>query len=218
MRLVDCYSELLAYTVYLTGSEPSAATVSYEEARGRYEGLCGRAEATRVSGEISEKDWREGLFAVCALIDEMILCSAWPGRDKWQMAQLQHHFFNTTNAGAEFFDRLKALTPDEDAVREVYGWCLAMGFKGAYFRPEDARELESITGANLDLSGRRLLEEDIPHMFPDAYGAEGKRRRKGMGATVAFMVLAGIVPVLVFLILFGFYNNVLKGILAGYFH
>jgi type VI protein secretion system component VasF len=93
-----------------------------------------------------------------------------------------------------------------------------MGFKGAYFRPEDAGELESITRANLDLSGRRLLEEDIPHMFPDAYGAEGKRRRKGMGATVAFMVLAGIVPVLVFLILFVFYSNVLKGILAGYFH
>jgi type VI secretion system protein ImpK len=140
-----------------------------------------RRRATRVSGEISDKDWREGLFAVCALIDEMILCSAWPGRDKRQLNQLQHHFFNTTNAGTEFFDRLKALTPDEDGVREVYGWCLAMGFKGAYFRPEDAGTLEGITRANLDLAGRRLFEEGIPHLFPDAYGVEEKRRKKGMG-------------------------------------
>ena len=163
--------------------------------------------------EISDKDWREGLFAVCALIDEMILCSAWPGRDKWQLNQLQHHFFNTTNAGTEFFDRLKALTPDEDGVREVYGWCLAMGFKGAYFRPEDARELESITGANLDLSGRRLLEEDIPHMFPDAYGAGKKEQEKRVSPSWCSRACAR--PA--FLIIFGFYSNVLMGI-AGYFH
>ena len=104
MRLIDCYSELLAYTVYVAGSEPTAAELSYEEAKGRYDDLCGRAEAMRIRGEIPDKDWTEGLFAVCALIDEMILCSTWPGRDKWQVAQLQHRFFNTTNAGAGFFE------------------------------------------------------------------------------------------------------------------
>ncbi len=39
MKLIDCYSELLAYTVYLTGPEPSAAALSYDDARGRYEDL-----------------------------------------------------------------------------------------------------------------------------------------------------------------------------------
>jgi hypothetical protein len=43
MKLVDCYSELLAYTVYLTGPEPSAAAVSYEEARGAMKACAGAA-------------------------------------------------------------------------------------------------------------------------------------------------------------------------------
>jgi type VI secretion system protein ImpK len=217
MKLIDCYSELLAYTVYLTGAEPSAAALPYEEARGRYDDLCGRAETARVRAEISDKEWREGLFAVCALIDEMVLCSSWPGKDRWQTAQLQHRFFNTTNAGAEFFERLNALGPGQEAVREVYGWCLAMGFKGTYFRPDDGEELARITELNLGLARRNVGEEGIPRMFPEAYGVDRRERRKGLPSTLLFTVIAGMIPVIAFVVLFIFYNNVLKGVLAGYF-
>lgn len=217
MKLIDCYSELLAYTVYLTGPEPSAAALSYDDARGRYEDLLHRAEAVRVRSEVPDDTWREGLFAVSALIDEMILCSGWPGKDRWQVAQFQHRFFNTTNAGQEFFEHLNALPPGTQDVREVYGWCLAMGFKGSYFRPEDSEELEKIMRLDL-LLARKGGEEDTLHMFPDSYGAERKERRKGMTAAFAFTILVGIIPVLVFLALFIFYNNVLGGMLAAYFH
>ncbi len=215
MKLIDCYAELLAYTVYLAGPDPSAAALSYEEVRGRYDDLLQRAQALRSQGEFPDEQWQEGLFAVFALIDEMILCSGWPGRDTWQVAQFQHRFFNTTNAGEEFFDHLKALGSGSEEVREVYGWCLAMGFKGRYFRPEDAAGLEEIT--RLNLARGRDTTEDMLFMFPEAYGTQGKERRKGVSATLLFTILTGIIPILVFMGLFIFYNNILKGILAGYF-
>jgi type VI secretion system protein ImpK len=216
MRLIDCYSELLGYTAYLTGPDPAAAALSYQEVNERYEGLCRRAKDLRIRGEVSDTDWEKGLFAVCALIDEMVLCSGWPGRETWQTAQLQHRFFNTTNAGEEFFDHLAGLHPDQGQVREVYGWCLAMGFKGRYFRPEDSAELERVTRLSIDTAGGHGVEEML-HMFPEAYGFEGRARRKGRAATLAFTIIAGIIPVLVFIVLFIFYNNILNGILAGYF-
>jgi len=217
MKLIDCYAELLAYTAYLTGPDPSAAALSYEEVRGRYDDLLQRAQTLRAQGEFPDGQWQEGLFAVFALIDEMILCSGWPGRDAWQVAQLQHRFFNTTDAGEEFFYHLKALGSGSAQVREVYGWCLAMGFKGRYFRPQDSAELEEITRVNLNMARGAGGEEDMLFMFPEAYGTQGKERRKGASATLVFTILTGIIPILVFLGLFIFYNNTLKGILAGYF-
>lgn len=217
MRLIDCFSELLGYTVYITGGDPSAAVLSYEDANKRYEDLSARAEIMRAKADVADKDWREGLFAVSSLIDEMILCSSWSGREKWQVAQLQYRFFNTTNAGVEFFEHLASLAPGQDDVREVYDWCFAMGFRGMYFRPEDTGELEEIIKVNRSLAQREIPDEDTLKMFPDAYGAQRNVRRKRSSGTIILMAIMGVIPVLVFLGLFIFYRNVLKGILAGYF-
>ncbi len=135
----------------------------------------------------------------------------------WQTTQFQHRFFNTTNAGAEFFEHLSTLGPGRDDVREVYDWCLAMGFKGAYFRPEDSGDLEEITKQNQGLLKRTGVDHDVLHMFPDAYGADRKDRRKGMSGLVIFSVMAGIIPILLFIGLYIFYNNILNGMLAVYF-
>ena len=217
MRLIDCFSELLGYTVYITGGEPSTMELPYVEAAARYEGFFQRAEILRNRLQVPEKDWSEAFFAVSALIDEMILCSSWPGRDAWQTTQFQHRFFNTTNAGSEFFEHLSSLGPGKEDVRVVYDWCLAMGFKGAYFRPEDSGDLEEIAKQNQGLARRQGVDQDVLHMFPDAYGANRKDRRKGMSALFVFTLLAGLIPILLFLGLYIFYSNILNGILAVYF-
>ena len=217
MRLIDCFSELLAYTVHITGGGPSTSELSYEEALARYDDLLDRAQVARSRLRIPEKDWNEAHFAVSALMDEMILCSTWPGRNVWQTTQFQHRFFNTTNAGAEFFEHLSTLGPGRDDVREVYDWCLAMGFKGAYFRPEDSGDLEELIKQNQGLLKRPGVDHDVLHMFPDAYGADRKDRRKGMSGLVIFSVMAGIIPILLFIVLYIFYNNILNGMLAVYF-
>lgn len=217
MRLIDCYAELLAYAACLTGESPGNE-IPYDEARARFDELCGRAEALKSREKFPEEQWKRGLFAVCALIDETILCSDWPGRNSWLVAQLQHRFFNTANAGEEFFEHLGALSPDDTQVREVYAYCLAMGFKGKYFRPEDAPQLEEIAMANRGLLEREGTAEGIPHMFPDAYGAEKKGQRKGRLADSVFTIIIGIIPVIIFIWLFFFYNNMLQRLLASYFH
>jgi len=216
MKLIDCFSELLAYTVHITG-EGRSAGLAYDEVKARYEDLYGRAGILRMRLEVPDKDWNEAHFAVSAFIDEMILCSTWPGKDMWQTTQLQHHFFNTTNAGAEFFERLSALGPGREDVRDVYDWCLAMGFKGAYFRPEDSAALEEIAKQNEGLVRRRRVDKDVLYMFPEAYGADRKDKRKGISGLVVFTVIAGLIPALVFLCLYIFYSNVLNGVLAVYF-
>ncbi len=215
--MIDCFSELLGYTVYIAGGEPSTLELPYDEAAARYEGLLQRAETLKSRLQVPEKDWSEAFFAVSALIDEMILCSSWPGRDAWQTAQFQHRFFNTTNAGSEFFEHVTSLEPGSGDIREVYDWCLAMGFKGAYFRPEDSGDLEEISKQNQGFLRRQGVDRDVLHMFPDAYGADRKDRRKGMSALFVFTLLAGLIPILLFLGLYIFYSNILNGILAVYF-
>lgn len=216
MRLIDCFSELLAYTLHITGDGRSA-DLTYDEATVRYEDLLSRAGALRDRLEVPDKDWNEAHFAVSALIDEMILCSAWPGKVAWQTAQFQHRLFNTTNAGAEFFEHLSGLEPGREDVREVYDWCLAMGFKGAYFRPEDSRDLDEISKQNQGLIKRQGIGQDALHMFPEAYGAERKDRRKGKWGLLFFTIIAGIIPIVLFLGLYIFYSSILNGILAVYF-
>ncbi len=216
MKLIDCFSELLAYTVYVTRDGVSAG-LAYDEAKDRYEHLYSRAGVMRSRYEVPDKDWNEAHFAVAAFIDEMVLCSQWPGKERWQTAQLQHHFFNTTNAGAEFFEHLYSLEPGRDDVRDVYDWCLAMGFKGAYFRPEDSADLQEIAKQNQGLMKRQDAGEDL-YMFPDAYGADRKDKPKGVSGLLLFTVIAGLIPVLLFFGLYIFYSSILNSILAVYFH
>jgi type VI secretion system protein ImpK len=216
MRLIDCFSELLAYTVYVAG-KGSSEGLTYDEANARYEDLYDRAGALRSRLQIPDRDWVDANFAVCAYIDEMILCSAWAGRDAWQTNQLQHRFFNTTNAGAEFFEHVTGLEPGRENVREVYDWCLAMGFKGMYFRPEDSADLEEMTKQNRGLIRRSGISEDGLLMFPEAYGTDRKERRKGVSGLLLFTIIAGLIPALIFFGLYYFYSNILNGILAVYF-
>ncbi len=216
MKLIDCFSELLAYTVYIAG-KGSTADHTYDEANARYEDLLGRAGSLRSRLEVPDRDWDEAKFAVSAYIDEMILCSAWAGKDAWQVNQLQHRFFNTTNAGAEFFEHLAGLDPGREDVREVYDWCLAMGFKGTYFRTEDSTDLEEITKQNQSLMRQRANGRDDLFMFPEAYGADRKEGRKGISGLFLYVAITGLIPLIIFFGLYYFYSNILNGILAMYF-
>lgn len=72
------------------------------------------------------------LFAIVAWIDEAAMTSPWPGAGHWRLTPLQRHYFATTRAGSEFYQRLQALPENATQVREVYGLVLVAGFQGEY--------------------------------------------------------------------------------------
>ena len=80
----------------------------------------------------SQDQIQQALFAVVAWIDEAAMTRPWPGASAWRLAPLQRHYFSTTRAGVEFFQRLQALPDDATSVREVYGLMLVAGFAGHY--------------------------------------------------------------------------------------
>jgi len=204
MRLADCFIELLSYT-RLFLRKPGDP---YEKFRERVESLL------RTSGELArgmgfpDEVYRQAQFAACAYVDEAVLTSQWADAQRWQGQQLQKILFATSRAGVEFFQRLEALPAAEKSVREVFYFCLMLGFKGQYAFTSDRLMLDSIKQKQLDVlvQGSEAAGLDAKHrLFPDAYPAGGevqpvKRGRFSRGE-LAWM----IAPPVVLLLLYGFY-------------
>lgn len=218
MALVDCYAELFAFTGYLL-RDLNEKPVSFESAEKNYSFLIKRSEEQATSSGYSEADWLEGLFPVCAWIDESILCSDWPEKTKWERSQLQRRYFQTTNGGVEVFEKLANLAEDAREVREVYAYCLALGFRGGYYQGTGA-QLQEISSQNL----RALSEEPAPQefpqeLFPDAYEAafagRKARRRKWRGFSL-FSTFVVLLPIALFVALFFSYDFMLSNEIAAY--
>lgn len=121
------------------------------------------AQTEAVKAGFPQASCSEALFPVVAFIDEVVLTSKWSGKVEWQRESLQRSFFNTTNSGYEFYERLNQLNRqgDDRSVREVYLLCLSMGYKGRYFSPQDRPKIEETRVFNLDL----LLPNDANNVF-----------------------------------------------------
>ena len=93
-----------------------------------------------------DRDYQDACFAVIAWADETILKhSTWKHHAEWNALPLQLEYFQTRNAGEEFFERLERLRPEQKAIREVYYLCLGLGFSGRYFLGlEDELKLNQI--------------------------------------------------------------------------
>ncbi|HEX4325462.1 MAG TPA: DotU family type IV/VI secretion system protein [Burkholderiales bacterium] len=204
MRLADCFIELLSYT-RLFLRKPGDP---YEKFRDRVESLVKTsAEMARGMGA-SDEAYRQALFPVVAYVDEAVLTSRWAEAPRWQGQQLQKSLFNTSRAGVEFFQRLEALPAAEKAVREVFYFCLMLGFKGRYAFTSDRLMLDSIKQKQLEVlvEGAETAGLDGKHiLFPAAYPAGGDvQAAPNRGRNLAALAwMAG--PPVILLLLYGFY-------------
>lgn len=205
MHLSDYFIELVAYVNYFLRSEESQK-LSGDQLKNNIQKLLSKSEDGLRKGEISPDDYDQARFAVCAWIDEALLNSAWPHKEVWIRQQLQRIYYNTTDAGEIFFDRLNSLGPHQLEVREIYYLCLALGFTGRYFN--DDYTLEQIKTASLKLlmgSSLGLPSLERVDLFPEAYPAgdadidlsEGKRRSKWFIAACAAAPLALLITLFV---------------------
>lgn len=212
MHLSDCFMQLVAYfTLFLkhVDNQPPFETV-----QGDIQKLLSLSEESVKRGAVTREDYEQARFAVCAWIDESILASRWESASNWLKVQLQRVYYNTTDAGEKFFERLSTLGAHQSDVREVYYLCMALGFKGRYFNDEYG--LEQLKTANLKLlmgSSLGLPSLDRVELFPEGYAAgetekkSGKRSRFSLAA-----VTCAAAPALLFLLLFGVYYFVLDRI------
>ncbi len=214
--LLDCYMELIAYTGYVIKQVKDDAP-AYEGVAKVYEDLVERSRRFAASTEFSEDDWLEGLFPVCAYIDEALLCSDWLDRDKWERDQLQRKYFNTTAAGWEFYQRLDNLKDAAVGLRAVYEFCLALGFKGRYYRTSDIGRIEDVQYTQLKgvTENIELVYPETP--FPDAYEPEMAAKKRERKKFSFFFPAAILLPLLVFAGLYFLFDRLLDQTVAHYF-
>jgi type IV/VI secretion system ImpK/VasF family protein len=119
---------------------------SYEQVRQDIAALFQQEKATAKRQGMLDKDFQDAGFAVVAWADETILKhTTWKYHHEWNTSPLQLEYYQTRNAGEEFFERLERLGAAQQAVREIYYFCLALGFSGQYFLGlEDALKLTQI--------------------------------------------------------------------------
>ncbi len=228
VRLSDGFMEIIAYTGDLL-EKFKTENIGCEEVSRNYAELLSFSEDLIQLWGFSPAQWKDSLFPVCALIDELLMCSEWKEKEEWQKNQLQLAYFGTANAGEEFFRRLAELereSPENsNAVREVYAFCLAMGFRGKYYGPQDAGRLRDIKNATLRAVTGEIGPDisEVPGMhgtlFPGAYGLEKNFSRKKMWNRKlnALNILMFLLPVAAFTAMFIVYRNILGAMVDNFF-
>jgi type VI secretion system protein ImpK len=99
-----------------------------------------------------------GRYALCALLDDIVLNTPWGPRSRWPSQRLAAVFHQDVDAGRGFFRELeqaeRAPERHHDLLELMYA-CLAMGFEGVYrINPPPGRTLQQIKEDLYRLLGR----------------------------------------------------------------
>ena len=217
MRIVDCYSEVLAFVYRSSRSMPE----QYAPFREQVEQML--AKGTSAAAERFEGDeCDQALFAVCAWIDEIVMCSGWEQSQVWKSEQLQKLKFGTTNGGIEFFSRLNQLPNTYKHAREIYYICLQLGFKGQYVSSTQGVTLGSLKHhllRTLISDGKQLDIHDGDALFPktNVIPPKAKKRTFFNRLNVTTLIVA-LFPLAVLLALHASYSYILSTLMDGYSH
>lgn len=215
MHLTDCFMGLIVYTVYFQRTV-TTKQLNYEEVRNDVIRLLTQSEDYLKNGPFSQEDYDQARFVVCAWIDEVILNSGWDKKSQWQKEQLQRVYYNTAGAGEEVFERLNNLGLHQREVREVYYFCLALGFMGRYCNKGDNVLLEQLKTSNIKLlmgSSVGLPSLEMAELFPGAYPTEtaAMEPQKWKFSFSVPAIICLVAPPFLFGVLFFIYRFALSG-------
>lgn len=142
MTLLDHY--LTVFKKILHMSDSPTYFENYEQSRQTCVSLLEQAIHEADQLDISEEEKGAARVAVIAWLDETVLCSALPWRQRWQNELLQRKYLNITVAGEYFFTLLEQLEVHHKQAREVFLFCLQHGFHGQYSSPNDRSTLQAV--------------------------------------------------------------------------
>ena len=215
MRLVDVFIDTIMF-VRSTQRNIEEGEEEYEVVRGMLTALLEQSGDKAKTYDFSNAAYAEARFAVVAYIDELILCSDWSEKSRWKKEPMQRFFYDTSNAGSEFYERLNRLNKHgvDKEVREVYLLCMGLGFKGKYFDLDDRKKHEEVKGFNLSL----LLPKEAAHnidktaLFSSAY-SERQLRDIELKSRLNLMPFIVGVPVIIVMVFFVGYSQRLSDLL-----
>lgn len=246
MHLSDCFVELFTYIRLLTG-KPEMAGADYDAVRRDIDTIIERMNERHDQSAVADEYFDDARFAVFAWADEAVLVSSWSGVRDWLRLPLQRQYYDTANAGEEFFEHLDKLLhagsgPVDDSiftdlgsevqgdivgakqqngiaeVLEVYALCLSLGFTGKYFSESDADRLEKLRRDCLDRIPGSAGDKRAP-AFPQSYATGKPGSRKCCYGRVfdPVSIVFFILPVLVVAGMFLAYRGLLERSLELWF-
>ncbi|MBN9413378.1 MAG: DotU family type IV/VI secretion system protein [Candidatus Paracaedimonas acanthamoebae] len=132
-------------------------------------------ESSRFGGEFAVSYYLETKYIMAALADEIFLSLDWKGRKYWEDNLLESFFFETHDAGEQFFTRLENLLATRDPLRndlaQIYLLSLGLGFQGKYRDTNDEGQLTHYLRqlyVFINHSEPKLYQEE-ERLFPEAY-------------------------------------------------
>ena len=215
MRVVDTFTDVLLFVRKFCRGEIEAMPA--DQVRSQLQALFDRSKQMAEDSGILDNYYEAAKFPVVALVDEMLQTSDWYDKSSWSKNSLQRIYFGTTNAGAEFYDRLNVLNkfgPDRD-VREVYSLCLGLGFRGRYFSGDDRKRYEDTKAFNLSLLLPDEAQRNIDSatLFPFAYKDSDARNDNPFKSRFSIYPIIFGVPVVVLLLLAAVYHLQIASVL-----
>lgn len=215
MRLADCFTDIITYTILLQKKQ-GLAKIPFDQASASMERLNRESELLFEKTGATREDYDVARFAVFAWVDETIMKGSWEGKSRWQGEQLQRRYFQTSDAGELFFKKLNTIGPHQNHVREIFYTCLALGFTGQYHNQGDHMLLDQLKTSNLKLLTGSSV--DLPSMnqlklFPDAYVMDGDISEASVEKGFSLFTLAAFLfPVGLYGVMFLIYTFVLNNI------
>ena len=143
--LLKAAEPLLALAPRLrTHVQPRDVDHLYARVTGEIERFTQNAAGARLPSE----EVSVGRYALCALLDDVVLNTPWGPRSRWPAQRLSAVFHQDVDAGRGFFRELeqaeRAPERHRDLLELMYA-CLAMGFEGVYrVNPPAGRTLQQI--------------------------------------------------------------------------
>ena len=200
-ELNDCFMDIFAYVLHLKGV-CAFETPTFREVYRQTRSLFNNSAELTLNLGVDPRKYDKARYAVCAWTDEILSTMSWPHNQQWLNHTLQQQFYGTSDVSTAFFTRLNALQSEEYAVREIYLYCLYLGYYGRYMLESDRPLLRQLKLSHLfSLVDRKSLFNSLQEtsIFRDAYPfyVPGNRLALGNTSKSRFSVLvAGVLTVL----------------------
>lgn len=214
IRLFDCFLELIVYVVHIVEGIKEHQP-DFESVKGDIDLLLEESRKCKSVVDVSDEDYNYARLSICVWIDEALMNSQWAHVVEWQKDKLQRRYYNITDGGQEFFDRLDKLGHEDRDLREVAYYCLTLGLAGRYVEKGDGAVLDHLKASNLKrLFGSSAGEPTLENrqLFPEAYQRQ-TQAPPGREKTLSFRMLPmliGLIPVGLFFALMAIYQYLLK--------